>query len=46
MIKQNPNPSPIEKMWFGLSCFDGDKRDRTADLSGGKRRKAAFGGHD
>ena len=21
MIKQNPNPSPIEKMWFGLSCF-------------------------
>ena len=24
----------------------GDKRDRTADLSGGKRRKAAFGGHD
>ena len=40
MIKQNPNPSPIEKMWFGLSCFGGDKRDRTADLSGGKRRKA------
>ena len=32
MIKQNPNPSPIEKMWFGLSCFGGDKRDRTADL--------------
>jgi hypothetical protein len=32
MIKQNPNPSPIEKMWFGLSCFGGDKRDRTAEF--------------
>lgn len=22
-------------MWFGFSCFGGDKRDQTADLSGG-----------
>ena len=29
----NPNPSPIGTMaGFGLSCFGGDKRDRTADL--------------
>ena len=28
MIKQNPNPSPIEKMWFGLSCFGGVKVNR------------------
>ena len=26
--KQNPNPSPIEKMWFGLSCFGGLEGDR------------------
>ena len=25
-LKQNPNPSPIEKMWFGLSCFGGDRQ--------------------
>jgi hypothetical protein len=42
MIKQNPNPSPIEKMWFGLSCFGGDKRDRTADLLNAIERRATF----
>ena len=44
MIKQNPNPSPIEKMWFGLSCFGGDKRDRTADLLNAIERLATFDG--
>ena len=44
MIKQNPNPSPIEKMWFGYSCFGGDKRDRTADLLNAIERLATFGG--
>ena len=29
-----------------LHPFGGDKRDRTADLSGSKRRKAAEGGFD
>ena len=42
MIKQNPNPSPIEKMWFGLSCFGGDKRDRTADLLNAIERLVTF----
>ena len=31
-------------MWFGLSCFGGDKRDRTADLLNAIERLATFDG--
>ena len=48
MIKQNPNPSPIEKMWFGLSCFGGGGGNRTPVRKrlnrnfSGRRRLFAF----
>ena len=29
----NPNPSPIEKIWFGLYCFGAGDRTRTGTLS-------------
>ena len=29
----NPNPSPIEKIWFGLYCFGADGGTRTHTMS-------------